>query len=145
FSSRRRHTRFSRDWSSDVCSSDLSVDPIVTASQVVMGLQTIVSRSVNITEIPAVVTVGSIHGGVRHNIIPEQVEMVGTIRTYSDEQQELVHNRIKEIANHIAESAGAKAEVEIKKTYPVTYNDAPLTEMMLPSLQKVSGEGNLLV
>ncbi|MEX2593868.1 MAG: amidohydrolase [Anditalea sp.] len=122
-----------------------SVDPIVTASQIVMGLQTIVSRNVNITEIPAVVTVGSIHGGIRSNIIPEQVEMIGTIRTYSDEQQELVHKRIREIAGNIAESAGAKAEVDIKKSYPVTFNDPSLTEMMLPTLQKVSGEENLWV
>jgi len=98
-----------------------SVDPIVTASQIVMGLQTIVSRNVNITEIPAIITVGSIHGGVRHNIIPETVEMIGTIRTYSEAQQELVHRRIGEVAGHIAESAGAKAEVTIRKMYPVTY------------------------
>lgn len=120
-----------------------SVDPIVTASQIVMGLQTIVSRNVNITEIPAIVTVGSIHGGVRHNIIPEHVDMIGTIRTYSDEQQTLVHRRIQEIAENIAESAGAQADVDIKKMYPVTHNDASLTEMMLPTLQEVSGEGNL--
>jgi amidohydrolase len=122
-----------------------SVDPIVAASQIVMGLQTIVSRNVNITEIPAIVSVGSIHGGVRHNIIPEQVEMIGTIRTYSDEQQALVHRRIQEIAENIAESAGAQAGVQIKKMYPVTHNDPSLTEMMLPTLQKVSGEGNLIV
>lgn len=122
-----------------------SVDPIVTAAQIVMGLQTIVSRNVNITEIPAIVTVGSIHGGVRHNIIPEEVDMIGTIRTYSDEQQALVHKRIQEIAGNIAESAGAKAEVDIKKMYPVTYNDPSLTEMMQPTLQTVSGEGNLWI
>src|SRR5690554_1107443 len=120
-----------------------SVDPIVASSQIVMGLQTIVSRSVNITEIPAIVTVGAIHGGVRHNIIPEEVDMIGTIRTYSDEQQELVHRRINEIAVKIAESAGAKAEVNIKKMYPVTYNDPDLTQLMLPTLQSVSGVGNL--
>ena len=120
-----------------------SVDPIVTASQIVMGLQTIVSRSINITEIPAVVTVGAIHGGVRHNIIPEEVDMIGTIRTYSGEQQDLVHKRINEIAVKIAESAGAVAEINIKKMYPVTYNDPDLTELMLPTLQRVTGEGNL--
>ena len=120
-----------------------SVDPVVASSQIVMGLQTIVSRSVNITEIPAIVTVGAIHGGVRHNIIPEEVDMIGTIRTYSAEQQELVHRRIKEIAVNIAESAGAKAEVNIKKMYPVTHNDPDLTELMLPTLQRVAGEGNL--
>lgn len=120
-----------------------SVDPVVASSQIVMGLQTIVSRSVNITEIPAIVTVGAIHGGVRHNIIPEEVDMIGTIRTYSGEQQELVHRRINEIAVNIAESAGATAEVNIKKMYPVTDNDPDLTELMLPTLQRVAGEGNL--
>ena len=121
-----------------------SVDPIVTASQIVMGLQTIVSRNVNITEIPAIITVGSMHGGVRHNIIPETVEMIGTIRTYSEAQQELVHRRIAEVAGHIAESAGAKAEVTIRKMYPVTYNDPALTELMLPTLRETTGTENLL-
>lgn len=121
-----------------------SVDPVVTASQIVMGLQTIVSRNVNITEIPAIVTVGSIHGGVRHNIIPEEVEMVGTIRTYSESQQELIHKRITEVATKIAESAGAKAEVGIKKMYPVTYNDPGLTEKMIATLEKVAGQENLV-
>ncbi len=121
-----------------------SVDPIVTASQIVLGLQTVVSRSVNVTEIPAIVTVGSIHGGVRHNIIPEEVEMIGTIRTYSEEQQELVHKRIREIAENIAKSAGATAEVNLRKMYPVTFNDYDLTEKMLPTLQSTAGEGKLL-
>src|SRR5690606_14282632 len=120
-----------------------SVDPIVTASQIIIGLQTIVSRNVNITQIPAIVTVGAVHGGVRHNIIPEEVDMIGTIRTYSDEQQELVHRRIGEIAINIAESAGASAEVGIKRMYPVTYNDPDLTELMRPTLEQVAGEGNL--
>jgi amidohydrolase len=121
-----------------------SIDPIVTASQIVMGLQTIVSRNVNITEIPAIISVGSIHGGVRHNIIPETVEMIGTIRTYSESQQDLVHQRIAEVAGHIAESAGAKAEVTIRKMYPVTYNDPSLTELMLPTLRETTGPENLL-
>jgi amidohydrolase len=120
-----------------------SIDPIVTSSQIVLGLQTIVSRSVNITEIPAIVTVGGINGGVRQNIIPEEVNMIGTIRTYSDAQQELVHRRINEIAVNIAESAGAEAEVTIKKMYPVTHNDPELTEKMRPTLERVAGEGNL--
>lgn len=120
-----------------------SVDPIVASSQIVMGLQTIVSRNVNITQIPAIVTVGAINGGIRHNIIPEEVKMIGTIRTYSDEQQELVHRRINEIASNIAESAGAKAEVNIKTMYPVTFNHPELTEMMRPTLERVAGEGQL--
>ncbi len=122
-----------------------SVDPIVTASQIVMGLQTIVSRNVKIIEIPAIVTIGAIHGGVRHNIIPEEVEMIGTIRTYSEPQQTLIHRRIREIAANIAASAGAEAEISIKKMYPVTHNDPALTEQMRPTLEKVAGSANVWV
>ncbi len=121
------------------------VDPIVTSSQIVLGLQTILSRSVNVTENPAVVTVGAIHGGIRHNIIPEKVEMIGTIRTFGADQQALVHRRITEIATNIAESAGAKAEVSITKLYPATINPPELTDKMIPSLQAAAGEGNIIV
>lgn len=121
------------------------VDPIVTSSQIVVGLQTILSRSVNITQNPAIVTIGAIHGGIRHNIIPEKVEMIGTIRTFGAEQQALVHRRITEIATNIAESAGAKAEVSITKLYPATINPPELTTKMVPSLQAAAGEGNLIV
>lgn len=121
------------------------VDPIVTASQIVMGLQTIVSRNVNITENPAVVTVGAIHGGIRYNIIPESLEMIGTIRTFGDEQQALVHRRIKEISNHIAESAGAKADVEIGIGYPATVNDPALTDKMIPTLEALAGKDKVLI
>jgi amidohydrolase len=115
------------------------VDPIVTASQIVLGLQTIVSRSVDITEGAAVVTVGAIHGGIRENIIPEEVNIMGTIRTLDAKHQALVHQRIKDIATNIAESAGAKAEVEIKIMYPITFNDLELTRKMIPSLQSLAG------
>ena len=121
------------------------VDPIVTSSQIIMGLQTILSRSVNITRNPAIVTIGAIHGGIRHNIIPEKVEMIGTIRTFGADQQALVHKRIIEIATNIAESAGAKAEVKITKLYPATINPPELTDKMIPSLQAAAGEGNLVV
>ena len=121
------------------------VDPVVTASQIVTGLQTILSRSVNITQNPAVVTVGAIHGGIRHNIIPEKVEMIGTIRTFGDEQQELVHRRITEIATNIAESAGAKAEVNITKLYPSTVNDPNLTSKMVATLEAAAGKENVKV
>ncbi|NVJ85050.1 MAG: amidohydrolase [Algoriphagus sp.] len=120
------------------------VDPIVTSAQIVTGLQTILSRSVNVTENPAVVTVGAIHGGIRQNIIPEKVEMIGTIRTFGDEQQALVHERITEIATNIAESAGAKADVEIGKLYPSTVNDPELTAQMLPSIQSAAGKENVI-
>ena len=121
------------------------IDPIVTASQIVMGLQTIVSRNVNITENPAIVTVGAIHGGIRQNIISESLDMIGTIRTFGTEQRELVHKRIKEVATNIAESAGAKADVTIETGYPVTYNDPTLTEKMIGSLENLAGKANVQV
>jgi amidohydrolase len=120
------------------------VDPIVTSAQILTGLQTIISRNVNITQAPAVVTVGAIHGGIRHNIIPEKVEMIGTIRTFGDEQQNLVHRRITEIATNIAESAGGKADVNITKLYPSTINDPALTQQMAPTILAAAGEGNVL-
>lgn len=122
-----------------------SVDPIVTASQIVLGLQTIVSRNLNITELPAIVTVGKFTGGVRSNIIPEEVELVGTIRTFSDEQRELVHRRMREIATNIAASAGATVDIEIpfSASYPVTYNDPALTEEAVESIRKVMGAENV--
>ncbi len=116
------------------------IDPIVISSQIVLGLQTIVSRSVNIVDNPAIVTVGAIHSGIRQNIIPESSHMIGTIRTFSPAQRELVHRRIKEVATHIAMSGGAKAEVTIGTGYPVTYNNPQLTEKMLPTLQAVNGK-----
>ncbi len=121
------------------------VDPIVTASQVVMGLQTIVSRNVPLTENPAVVTVGAIHGGIRENIIPEEVNMIGTIRTFGSQTQKLVHRRINEVATNIAESAGANAEVGITVLYPVTYNDPALTDQMVPTLEAIAGKDNVLL
>lgn len=121
-----------------------SVDPIVTSAQMVNALQTIISRNVNITENPAIVTIGSIHGGVRQNIIPETVEMLGTIRTYGEQQQQLIHQRINTIATHTAEAAGAKVDITIDKIYPATINDIDLTELMLPSLINVAGEENVI-
>ncbi|WP_026956374.1 amidohydrolase [Algoriphagus vanfongensis] len=120
------------------------IDPIVTSSQIVMGLQTILSRNVNITQDPAVVTVGAIHGGIRHNIIPEKVEMIGTIRTFGDEQQALVHKRITEIVTNIAESAGAEVDLKIDKLYPSTVNNPELTAQMLPTLQAAAGDDNVI-
>jgi amidohydrolase len=121
------------------------IDPIVTAAQIVIGLQTIVSRNVNITENPAIVTVGAIHGGIRQNIISESLDMIGTIRTFGTEQRELVHKRIREVATNIAESAGAKADVTIETGYPVTYNDPALTLKMIGSLESLAGKENVQV
>jgi amidohydrolase len=116
------------------------VDPVVAASQVVLGLQTIISRQTDITRSPAIVTIGRIHGGVRHNIIPETVELAGTIRTFDQETQEDNHRRIRRTAEMIAGSAGASARVDIAKGNPVTYNDPGLTERMLPTLKRVAGD-----
>jgi len=120
----------------------LGVDPIVVSAQIILGLQTIISREVDLTTSAAVVTIGKISGGVRSNIIPSEVEMVGTIRTLDPTIQDLLHVKIRERAEKIAESAGAKAEVTIHKGVPVTFNDVDLTREMAPTLQKVVGEGS---
>lgn len=121
-----------------------SVDPIVTSAQIINSLQTIISRNVDISQYPAVVTVGAIHGGIRMNIIPEAVQMIGTIRTYDEKHQELIHRRINEIATHVAASAGAKSQVKITKLYPVTDNNPELTSLMAPTLEAVAGKENIL-
>jgi amidohydrolase len=123
----------------------MSVDPIVTASQIVMGLQTTVSRQIDLTKAAAVVTIGKITGGVRNNIIPEEVNMVGTIRALDPDMQDQIHESIKRTAENIAESQGAKAEVNIIKSNPVTYNDPALTELMVPSLEAAAGKSNVKI
>jgi amidohydrolase len=119
------------------------VDPIVTSSQIVMALQTIVSRNLNLTQAPAVVTIGAINGGVRQNIIPESVKMIGTIRTFDEKMHTYVHKRLTEISTNIAESAGATATVDINIMYPVTFNDIALTEKMIGTLENVAGKENV--
>ncbi|MGZ5049229.1 MAG: amidohydrolase, partial [Usitatibacter sp.] len=98
------------------------VDPIVVTSQIVLGLQTIVSRRMNITHEPSVVTVGVFQGGVRHNIIPDEVKLEGTIRTFDEEQREEIHGHVKRISEMIAASGGATAKVHIHRWYDVTVN-----------------------
>lgn len=115
------------------------VDPIVVTSQIVLGLQTIASRQLDVTKTPSIITIGSMHGGVRYNIIPEEVQLEGTIRTFSPEVQRDMHRRIKQTAESIAASAGATANVVITPQYPVTINDPALTEKMLPTLRRVAG------
>lgn len=124
-----------------------SVDPVVVSAQIINALQTIVSRNLNVTENAGVVTIGSIHGGVRSNIIPEQVEMMGTVRNLSKEDEQMFIERIKTIVTKTAEAAGATAEVKIPFSvhYPVTYNDPALTARMLPTLQAVAGADNVLL
>ncbi|MBS1554831.1 MAG: amidohydrolase [Bacteroidetes bacterium] len=115
-------------------------DPIVASAQIVTALQTIVSRNLELTNAAAVVTIGKITGGVRRNIIPETVEMQGTIRTLDSKMQDLVHERIKQITENIATGMGVKAEVEITKLYPVTYNDPKLTAWAAPYIERVTGK-----
>ena len=119
------------------------VDPIVVGSQIVTALQTIPSRQINVTTAPAVVTIGSIQGGVRNNIIPDSVVMLGTVRTFDEAMRRDVHARIRRTAEGIAWSAGATAEVEITLLAPVTYNDPALTERMGATLRRVAGEGRV--
>lgn len=121
------------------------VDPIVVSAQIILGLQTIVSRQSELTNEAAVITVGKISGGVRNNIIPEEVNMTGTIRTLDKKMQALIHENIRRTAVNIAESAGALAEVEIEIGVPVTINDPILTAKMLPSIFEAAGEDNVLV
>jgi amidohydrolase len=120
------------------------VDPIVVASQIVLGLQTIASRQVDVTQAPSIVTVGRIAGGVRNNVIPDSVEMEGTIRTFDAAMREQIHMRIERTARLIAESAGASIEFELNYGYPATINDPGLTEKMMPTLQRVAGEDGLV-
>ncbi|TXH30886.1 MAG: amidohydrolase [Cyclobacteriaceae bacterium] len=122
-----------------------SVDPIVVAAQIIQGLQTIVSRQTELTKAGAVVTIGSMHAGVRRNIIPEAAVLEGTIRTFDDDMQKKVHEKIKLTAEKIAESSGATAEVNILVMYPATVNHAGLTSKMVPSLIRAAGEKNVVV
>jgi amidohydrolase len=115
------------------------VDPIVIGSQIVMALQTIVSRNVNITEAPAVVTIGSFNGGNRFNIVPETAELGGTIRAFNENVRKDIQRRIHAISTKIAEAAGGSAELTYGIGYPVTVNDAQLTERMAPTLVRVAG------
>lgn len=121
------------------------VDPIVVSAQIILGLQTIESRQVNVTENPSIVTIGIIRGGVRSNIIPDTVEMIGTIRTLDREMQKDIHARVKRTAEKIAESAGATAQVSIGIGNPVTYNDPALTARMVPALERVAGKDKVSV
>ncbi len=123
----------------------MSVDPIVVSAQIIMGLQTIISRQTELTKEAAVITVGRIQAGIRENIIPEEAFFAGTIRTLDTAMQQKIHDKIILTATKIAESAGAKAEVTIYRGDPVTYNNPSLTQKMVPSLQKAAGAQNTLL
>lgn len=119
-----------------------SVDPIVVSAQIINGLQTIISRQTELTKEAAVITVGRMQAGIRENIIPEEAFLAGTIRTLDTLMQQKIHDKIILTATKIAESAGATAEVKIRRGTPVTYNDPALTQKMIPSLQRAAGAAN---
>ena len=121
------------------------VDPIVTAAQVVLGLQTVVSRQVDLTREPAVVTIGAIKGGVRENIIPDSVEMRGTIRAFDEEMRDDIHERVTYLAEAISRGSRAGCTVCIRKNYPVTVNDPALTAAMLPTLKRTAGAEHVML
>ena len=121
------------------------VDPIVTAAQIINNLQSIVSRNMELTKAPAVVTIGAIHGGVRYNIIPEDVYMLGTIRTLDKDMRAQVLQRIREVATKTAEANNAEIEIWIDEGYPITYNEPTLYDQMLPTLKRAAGERNVRI
>lgn len=120
-----------------------SVDPVVAAAQIIIGLQTIVSRQMDLTKEPVVITVGKIEGGVRNNIIPNEVTLIGTIRTLDREMKKDVFARIKKTATSIAESSGATAEVEIQDGTLITFNDLEMTRRLMPTVVATAGEDNV--
>ncbi len=130
-----KQTHGSRPWG--------GIDPIVISAQIINGLQTIVSRDTELTKEAAVITVGMIRGGIRGNIIPEEVEMIGTIRTLDYGMQKKLNDEMKKRVPAIAKAFGGDATIEIEKGYPITYNDPKLTQTMLPSLQKAAGKENV--
>ncbi len=125
----------------------VSVDPIVVAAQIINNLQTIVSRNLNVTENAGVITIGSINGGNRFNIIPEKVEMMGTVRALSTTDETMMYERIRQVVTKTAEANGAVATVDVpwKIWNPVTFNNPTLTEQMLPSLKKSAGDSNVIL
>jgi amidohydrolase len=119
------------------------VDPIVIASQIVLGLQTIASRQVNVTLAPSIISVGRISGGIRNNVIPDSVELEGTIRSFDQAMREQIHASLERTAKGIAESAGATVEIEINLGSPPVVNDAELVAQMMPTLQRVTTVNSL--
>ena len=116
------------------------IDPIVAAAQIVLGIQTLTSRQTDLTLTPAVVTVGMMRGGIRTNIVPDSVDMAGTIRTFDEQVRAQLHQRLTRTAESIAAASGATATVRIQKMTPVTYNDPALTGRMVPTLERVLGK-----
>jgi len=121
-----------------------SVDPIVASAQIINGLQTLVSRESQLTKEAAVISVGSIHSGIRFNIIPESLEMIGTIRTLDRDMKEHIRKRMNEMVPAIAQAYRAEATVEIQDGTDIAFNDTALTTQILPSLQRVAGKENVI-
>jgi amidohydrolase len=121
------------------------VDPIVVAAQIVLGLQTIASRQIDVTLEPSIITVGMIRGGNRSNIIPDEVEMVGTVRTFNEAMRKDIHARIRHTAEAIAASSGASAVATVSYGYDVTHNNEKLTERAVATLKRVAGANNVIV
>jgi amidohydrolase len=122
----------------------LGMDPIVISAQIIQGLQTIVSRQMELTKAPVVITVGKIHGGIRNNIMPDECTLDGTIRTLDSKMQKQVEEKIRATATNIAEASGATVEIKFDTKTLVTYNPPDLVKKMLPSLQSAAGENNVV-
>ena len=122
-----------------------SIDPIMISSQIINGIQTIISRNSQLTNEGAVVSVGAIHAGIRSNIIPESAEMIGTIRTLDEDMQNIIHERMYAMVPQIAAAYGGSATITINKTAALTYNDEALTQMMIPTLERAVGASNVHV
>ena len=120
-----------------------SIDPVVVAAQIIMGLQTIVSRQSELTKEPVVISVGKIEGGVRNNIIPSEVTMIGTIRTLDRAMKKDVFERIHNTATHIAAASGAEVEVDIQDGTLITFNDLEITRKLMPTVVATAGEDNV--
>ena len=132
-----RQTHGARPWA--------GIDPVVVGSQIVTALQTIVSRQVDITESPAVVTVGSFHSGIRNNIVPDTARLSGTIRTFDAHVRAQIHEKIRRISTMIGQAQGAQVTVDIEQGVPVTYNHPRLTAKMVPTLRKVYGKDKVFL
>ncbi|MCX7545122.1 amidohydrolase [Marinicella gelatinilytica] len=131
-----RQTHGSRPWG--------GIDPITTSAQIINSVQTIIARRTDITQAPAVVSFGAIKGGIRNNIIPDEVEMIGTIRNFNMDTRDNIHNQLEQITTHVAHANGAEVEFNIYPGYPVTINNPDLSERMNASLESVFGADNVI-
>lgn len=134
---RGKQTHGSQPWS--------GVDPILISAKIIDGLQTIISREAELTNEAAVITVGKITSGTRFNIIPESSEMIGTVRTLDPKMREMIETRMKEMVEGIAKAYGGEASIIFQNNTSITYNDEALTARILPSLQTVAGEENVII